>query len=205
MLMMRLFSELWMSCLIVFMVMNPKARNEEASPLSLQEFLLIKAFFRTKAALEEKDSKQISPVIQPHYNWKDVEENSRGRGFCDINPATLANSELVPLSTEVVGGIPGPASSRAPGFTARSEPHTPTGTQVENDFHDPLGQSLKNQGLSKDVAEFLLRSASTSKAAMTLPLSTILETVGWSQESTFALYYRKPLCKQGQFGEAVLS
>ncbi|KAK3881370.1 hypothetical protein Pcinc_014187 [Petrolisthes cinctipes] len=47
-------------------VPNMKARNEEASPLSLQEFLLIKAFFRTKAALGEKDSKQISPVIQPH-------------------------------------------------------------------------------------------------------------------------------------------
>lgn len=49
------------------------------------------------------------------------------------------------------------------------------------------------------------RSASTSKAAMTLPMSTILETVGWAQESTFALFYRKPVCKQGQFGEAVLS
>ncbi|KAK4314028.1 hypothetical protein Pmani_014665 [Petrolisthes manimaculis] len=98
------------------------------------------------------------------------------------------------------------------------------------------GNPLKKQGLSKEVAEFLLRvasrdtlrrwtrdlmkdagidlsifaphstrSAATSKATMTLPLSTILETVGWSQESTFARHYKKPLCKQGQFGEAVLA
>lgn len=49
------------------------------------------------------------------------------------------------------------------------------------------------------------RSAATSKAALFLPLSTIMDTVGWSQQSTFAKFYRKPLCRQGLFGEAVLS
>lgn len=49
------------------------------------------------------------------------------------------------------------------------------------------------------------RSAATSKAALSLPLSTILDTVGWSRESTFAKFYKKPLCRQGLFGDAVLS
>lgn len=65
---------------------------------------------------------------------------------------------------------------------------------------------MKEAGI--DLSKFAphsTRSAATSKAAMTLPLSTIMENVGWSQESTFALHYKKPLCNQGQFGEAVLS
>lgn len=49
------------------------------------------------------------------------------------------------------------------------------------------------------------RSATSSKAAVTLPLSTVVSTVGWSSDSTFAKYYRKPLGVSTQFAEAVLS
>ena len=49
------------------------------------------------------------------------------------------------------------------------------------------------------------RSASSSKAALKLPLATILSTVGWSKESTFARYYRRPLVRSGLFANAVLS
>ena len=49
------------------------------------------------------------------------------------------------------------------------------------------------------------RSASTSKAALKLPLSTILSTVGWARESTFAKFYKKPLEDRGRFATAVLS
>lgn len=48
------------------------------------------------------------------------------------------------------------------------------------------------------------RSASSSKAALTLPLSTILSTIGWSSESTFAKFYCRPLKKQGLFARAIL-
>ena len=48
------------------------------------------------------------------------------------------------------------------------------------------------------------RSASSSKAALTLPLSTIISTIGWSSESTFAKFYRRPLRKQGLFARAIL-
>lgn len=49
------------------------------------------------------------------------------------------------------------------------------------------------------------RSASSSKAALKLPMSTILSTVGWTSESTFAKYYKRPLHNGCQFANAVLS
>ena len=49
------------------------------------------------------------------------------------------------------------------------------------------------------------RSASSSKAALRLPFSTILATVGWARESTFAKFYHKPLGDHGQFADAVLA
>ncbi|KAK4303876.1 hypothetical protein Pmani_024127 [Petrolisthes manimaculis] len=53
-------------------------------------------------------------------NWKDVEENSGERGYCDINPASLANSGLAPFSTEVVGRTSVPAPTRVPGFASHT-------------------------------------------------------------------------------------
>ena len=48
-----------------------------------------------------------------------------------------------------------------------------------------------------------IRSAVTSKAATTLPLMTILNTIGWSSSSTFTRYYNKPI-KQQPIATAVL-
>ena len=49
------------------------------------------------------------------------------------------------------------------------------------------------------------RAASSSKAVLQLPLSTILTAVGWSRDSTFARFYNKPIAASGQFALAVLS
>ena len=49
------------------------------------------------------------------------------------------------------------------------------------------------------------RSASTSKAALKLPLATIISTVGWSRESTFTKFYKRPISPLGHFSEAILS
>ncbi|MPC25694.1 ATP-binding cassette sub-family F member 2 [Portunus trituberculatus] len=43
------------------------------------------------------------------------------------------------------------------------------------------------------------RSASSSKASLTLPVPLILAIMGWSTESVFAKYYKKPLCSQHRF------
>ena len=49
------------------------------------------------------------------------------------------------------------------------------------------------------------RAASSSKAAQHVPLKTILKTVGWRRQSTFATFYQKSVMDSRAFGEAVLS
>jgi len=51
-----------------------------------------------------------------------------------------------------------------------------------------------------------LRATSTSKALKAkVPINTILETAGWTRESTLCSYYNKPAHEEGQFGTAVLA
>ena len=65
---------------------------------------------------------------------------------------------------------------------------------------------LKTAGI--DMSRFTAHStgsASTSKAVHKLPLATILKTVGWRRPSTFATFYKKPICEGNTFQNAVLS
>ena len=48
------------------------------------------------------------------------------------------------------------------------------------------------------------RAAATSKACGEVQLGTILRTAGWSNEKTFARFYKKPIVDQGAFAKAVL-
>jgi site-specific recombinase XerD len=49
------------------------------------------------------------------------------------------------------------------------------------------------------------RAASTSAASRaSVKLEEILETAGWSSESTFAKYYNKPIAKKNQFANKLL-
>ena len=69
-----------------------------------------------------------------------------------------------------------------------------------------IKMGLKTAGI--DMSRFtahLTRSASTSKAVHKLPLATILKTVGWRCPSTFATFYKKPICERNAFQNAVLS
>jgi integrase len=58
-----------------------------------------------------------------------------------------------------------------------------------------------------DIAKFgahSTRSASTSAAkAMNIPIDIIMQNAGWSQESTFAKYYLKPIAKES-YGNLLL-
>ena len=50
-----------------------------------------------------------------------------------------------------------------------------------------------------------LRAATSSKVRKAkVPINTILETAGWTRESTFRQFYDKPIKEQGQFGVALL-
>jgi len=48
------------------------------------------------------------------------------------------------------------------------------------------------------------RAASTSCAAMALPLSTIIRSAGWSSTSTFTKYYQKPIEHENCLAEGIL-
>lgn len=48
------------------------------------------------------------------------------------------------------------------------------------------------------------RSASSSKAGLKVQTGTILRTVGWSSERTYARFYKKKIVKEGCFAKAVL-
>ena len=48
------------------------------------------------------------------------------------------------------------------------------------------------------------RSSASSKAALSLPLSTIVATIGWANDSTFGKYYQKPIGDSTLFAEAIL-
>jgi len=50
------------------------------------------------------------------------------------------------------------------------------------------------------------RAASTSAASnASVSLDDIMQTAGWSSESTFATYYNKPIAKENAFVDGVLS
>lgn len=49
------------------------------------------------------------------------------------------------------------------------------------------------------------RAASTSSVATTLPLTTIIRTAGWTRESTFRRYYKKPVYDPAGFGTTVMA
>ena len=48
-------------------------------------------------------------------------------------------------------------------------------------------------------------AAASSKAITSIPLDHILNTVGWTQESTFSKFYKKTIVKSSRFAESILS
>ena len=65
---------------------------------------------------------------------------------------------------------------------------------------------MSNAGLDMNIfSPHSLRAASTSKARQAkVPISTILQTAGWSRESTFRAFYNKPIHEKGEFGLSLL-
>ena len=57
---------------------------------------------------------------------------------------------------------------------------------------------------TKQFSAHSTRSASTSKAAASIPMDIILATAGWKEESTFRRFYNKPVAVTNQMSLAVL-
>lgn len=69
-----------------------------------------------------------------------------------------------------------------------------------------VSSTMSEAGLDMSIfSPHSLRAASTSKAQKAkVPINTILETAGWTNENTFSKYYNKPVAECGEFGDAVL-
>ena len=73
-----------------------------------------------------------------------------------------------------------------------------------------IGRWIKNvmSDANIDIDKFKahsVRSASTNAAiSMNVPIDTVMKTAGWSRESTFSKYYKKPLLNDKIFGTRLL-
>ena len=68
-----------------------------------------------------------------------------------------------------------------------------------------LKTSLAQAGIDIHVYQaHSTRSASTSKAAGSLPVDAVMKLAGWSQESTFRKYYDKTVSASDEMNKAVL-
>ena len=67
-------------------------------------------------------------------------------------------------------------------------------------------QGLQEAGIDLSIfTPHSTRSASTSKAAKSVSLRTILKTVGWRTASTFTRFYKKKVTLGDQFSKAVMT
>ena len=68
-----------------------------------------------------------------------------------------------------------------------------------------LKTSLAQAGIDIHVYQaHSTRSASTSKAAGSLPVDAVMKLAGWSQESTFRKYYDKTVSASDEMNKAAL-
>ena len=87
-------------------------------------------------------------------------------------------------------------------FLTTQKPHNPAARDTIRNWIKSL---MSNAGI--DVSNYTAhssRAASTSKAAHSLPLNSIMKAAGWSSRSTFAKHYHRPVVDHSSFAEAVL-
>ena len=66
-------------------------------------------------------------------------------------------------------------------------------------------QTLKDAGINMNIfSPHSTRSASNCKEKISVPLKTILETVGWRSNRTFARFYNKPILQEEQYCFSIL-
>ena len=87
-------------------------------------------------------------------------------------------------------------------FISYISPHKAIGTGTISRW---IKMVLSNSGIDLSIfSPHSTRAASASKAVDKVQLGTILRTVGWSSERTFARFYKKPIIKEGVFAKAVI-
>ena len=87
-------------------------------------------------------------------------------------------------------------------FLTTQKPFNPAARDTVRNW---IKQMMKLAGI--DVNSYTVhssRAASTSKAANSLPLNSIMKAAGWSSNSTFANHYHRPILDHDSFAKAVL-
>ena len=88
-------------------------------------------------------------------------------------------------------------------FVTLQKPHTAATSQTLSRW---VSLGMSNAGIDKRFSSHSTRHASTSKAAQKVSINDLLKTVGWSNEQTFAKFYRRESTDNGEkFTKAVLS
>jgi len=86
-------------------------------------------------------------------------------------------------------------------FLSYKKPFLPVGKDTISRW---IKTFLHRAGIDEMFTAHSTRSASTSTAAVSLPIDCVLQAAGWSSAQIFAKYYKKPLSKKQDFAEAVL-
>ena len=88
-------------------------------------------------------------------------------------------------------------------FLITRKPHTAAKRDTVRGW---IKSVMKKAGINVNLYKcHSTRSASTSKAAHSLPLGSIMKAAGWASASSFANHYKKPLENHDSFANAVLS
>lgn len=73
-------------------------------------------------------------------------------------------------------------------FLGYCNPHFPVGAQTLSRW---ITFMMRKAGINPGFTSHSIRHAGSSKAASKLPISTVLNRVGWTNEKTFATFYRR--------------
>ena len=88
-------------------------------------------------------------------------------------------------------------------FITHQKPHTPASSHSISRW---IRTVLSDAGVETKFGAHSTRHASTSKAFnSTIPIDQILDKAGWTSDSTFANFHRKPIAEDNSFAESVLN
>ncbi len=87
-------------------------------------------------------------------------------------------------------------------FVTHGKPH---GAAARSTITRWLREIMTNAGIDMNIFKaHSVRTASVSSVVSRLPLATILKTGGWTRETTFTKFYKKPVIHEGAMQEAIM-
>ncbi len=83
------------------------------------------------------------------------------------------------------------------------KPHGPAARSTVTRW---LKEVMTDAGIDMEMfSAHSVRSASVSSVSSRLPLATILKTGGWTSETTYSRFYKKPIIEEGALQKAIMT